>query len=259
MKKNNTAFTLAEVLITLAIIGVIASITIPALVGTTMWRARETELKKAYLTLENMLQMYKFTNGNPAACYYWDKSPYSGGGASCVAYNAAGECSKYAMGDGSPLPSDYNGVFTECAKLADFMRTDMKLRKYCPINGVADGCMPEYKGLDSLYKDKNPDGTDVDATKATTGCGGFRAESLKTKMTFVTADGMIFFLYAPTTPIVGVDTNGVKGPNQWGYDVHAFMLKGNSGGTNFAPGGCEPIDKGGRSTHSMLFTSQAGM
>lgn len=253
MKKYKMGFTLAEVLITLAIIGVIASITIPVLVGTTMWRARETELKKAYLTLENMLQMYKVRNGNPASCYYWDVNPH--GGASCVEYTPAGECARYALANGNPLPSNYNGVFNECSKIADFMRTDMKLRKYCATNGVANGCMPEYKGLDGIYKDKNPSGSDVDAAKASSGCGGFRSESLKTKMTFVASDGMIFFLYAPTTPIVGVDTNGVNGPNQWGYDVHAFTLKGTAGATNFSPGGCEPIEPGGRSTHSMLFAS----
>lgn len=54
MKKG---FTLAEVLITLGIIGVVAAVTIPALVTTYQKRATESLLKKAYSTLVNALRM----------------------------------------------------------------------------------------------------------------------------------------------------------------------------------------------------------
>ena len=50
-------FTLAEVLITLGIIGVVAAVTIPALVTTYQKRATESQLKKAYSTLVNALRM----------------------------------------------------------------------------------------------------------------------------------------------------------------------------------------------------------
>ena len=46
---KRSAFTLAEVLITLGIIGVVAAVTIPALVTTYQKRATESQLKKAYI------------------------------------------------------------------------------------------------------------------------------------------------------------------------------------------------------------------
>lgn len=56
MKK---AFTLAEVLITLGIIGVIASFTIPALINKTNKRELETAFKKQYSTLQQAVMMIK--------------------------------------------------------------------------------------------------------------------------------------------------------------------------------------------------------
>lgn len=54
MKNRINAFTLAEVLITLGIIGVVAAITIPTLVNKNNEKIRETQLKKAYSTLSQV-------------------------------------------------------------------------------------------------------------------------------------------------------------------------------------------------------------
>lgn len=57
-KDKNTstnAFTLAEVLITLGIIGVVAALTIPSLVANHQEKATVSQLKKAYSTLSNAL------------------------------------------------------------------------------------------------------------------------------------------------------------------------------------------------------------
>ena len=51
------AFTLAEVLITLAIIGVVAALTIPSLVQRYQERQYVTHLKKSYAVLQNAFQM----------------------------------------------------------------------------------------------------------------------------------------------------------------------------------------------------------
>lgn len=66
MKK---AFTLAEVLITLAIIGVVAAITIPTIVTSTNGREYETGAKKAMSTLANSLQMRYAMDGQTLADY----------------------------------------------------------------------------------------------------------------------------------------------------------------------------------------------
>ena len=44
--KSQHAFTLAEVLITLGIIGVVAALTIPTLINTYNAKVRETQIKK---------------------------------------------------------------------------------------------------------------------------------------------------------------------------------------------------------------------
>ena len=74
MKKSLFAFTLAEVLITLTIIGVIAAITIPNLMQS--WRKHEkiSQIKSAYSILQNAIKMATAEHGNPDG---WD---YSGNG-----------------------------------------------------------------------------------------------------------------------------------------------------------------------------------
>ena len=51
------AFTLAEVLITLSIIGVVAAMTVPTLMSNTSNQQHVTALKKAYSTLSNAMKM----------------------------------------------------------------------------------------------------------------------------------------------------------------------------------------------------------
>ena len=54
---NNKGFTLAEVLVTLGIIGIVAAMTMPTLISSTDARVRETQLKKAYSVLSQANQM----------------------------------------------------------------------------------------------------------------------------------------------------------------------------------------------------------
>lgn len=61
MKKNG--FTLAEVLITLAIIGVVATLTLPALMTNTQEQQAKTALKKGINTLTEVAQMHQAIAG----------------------------------------------------------------------------------------------------------------------------------------------------------------------------------------------------
>src|SRR5574344_2111076 len=60
MKKG---FTLAEVLIVLGIIGVVAALTIPTLINSYQEKATVTRLKKVYSTLSQAYQMAIIENG----------------------------------------------------------------------------------------------------------------------------------------------------------------------------------------------------
>ena len=58
MKKKN-AFTLAEVLITLGIIGIVAAMTMPAIITSTREKEAVAKLKKVHSTLENAYRLAK--------------------------------------------------------------------------------------------------------------------------------------------------------------------------------------------------------
>lgn len=59
------AFTLAEVLIALAVVGIVAAITIPSLVQKYNEKVTITKVKKAYSILQNAFQMAVIENGTP--------------------------------------------------------------------------------------------------------------------------------------------------------------------------------------------------
>ena len=65
-KKRKKGFTLAETLITLSIIGVIAAVTVPTLMSNTNKAQYVTGLKKAYNQLQNAVRMLPITD---PACY----------------------------------------------------------------------------------------------------------------------------------------------------------------------------------------------
>lgn len=63
------AFTLAETLITLSIIGVVAAMTVPTLMSNANKQIYVTGLKKAYSTLQNAIKMVPISVGCPADDY----------------------------------------------------------------------------------------------------------------------------------------------------------------------------------------------
>ena len=56
MKKKYTAFTLAEVLITLGIIGVVAAMTLPTVIGKYRRKVASTKLKKFYTVINQSIE-----------------------------------------------------------------------------------------------------------------------------------------------------------------------------------------------------------
>ncbi|MBQ8886305.1 MAG: type II secretion system protein [Candidatus Gastranaerophilales bacterium] len=106
-------FTLAEVLITLVIIGIVAAITVPSMIQTTQKQEFVTALKKANSTLKQSMKLMEINNG-------------------------------YAPGDYSYLKEN-NNFIEEFAKVTSFMRTCDSLRdcfgrdefhRYTFLNGV---------------------------------------------------------------------------------------------------------------------------
>ena len=65
-KRNQKGFTLAEVLITLGIIGIVAALTIPVLVKNIEQNQLETAFKKVFTNLEQAYALYYSDRGNVA-------------------------------------------------------------------------------------------------------------------------------------------------------------------------------------------------
>ena len=61
--KIKTGFTLAEVLITLAIIGVVAALTIPSIIANNRKKEFETGFAKAYRTITTAMMLSQAENG----------------------------------------------------------------------------------------------------------------------------------------------------------------------------------------------------
>lgn len=256
-QNENKGFTLSEVLIALTVIGIIAAITIPVMQKSFKWKQYRSGTLKAMSLLDQVSIKYNITEGVTPDCAYWKNNPY--GAAKCAEYNSTGSCIRYILKDsGDPLPSDYNGNFTDCRKLYSSFLENMNIAKTCTTNAYANGCIPKYGGNDTIYKANNPDASDFDTNKANSGCAGFNQSVILSGPAFITADGMIFFPYggSPSARIMAVDINGFKKPNKWGHDIRVFSPKMTDSGYSprFEPGGCEIIEKGGISTKTLLYS-----
>lgn len=257
------AFTMAEVLVSLTIIGVISSLTIPAVIHNTVKKQNQALLKKALIKLDTVVEMaYMESQFQPFNCYYWENGSPTG----CKAvpqYDENGEKTGWTYENCANGESP-NGKFSNCSNLYDYVKNNLKTVKTCDNNAFTNGCAPDYKGIDSVYEENNPPpdedasedekkAWEVNKSNNTVGCSGWTYENMKKKPAIVTSDGMIFIPYEDSIPIFAIDVNGKKGPNRFGYDVFFLQLKGT--GENipgFAPGSCEFIEKGGVSTSTML-------
>ena len=75
MKRQINAFTLAEVLITLGIIGVVAALTLPTLIKKYEAKALETQFEKAYSVLSQSNRMMLAQGTFPMKSLYYVQIP----------------------------------------------------------------------------------------------------------------------------------------------------------------------------------------
>ena len=86
--KEMRAFTLAEVLITLGVIGVVAALTMPSVMSNVRELVIKNQFKKTYSVISNAFKKAEADLGYAPYCFYWKQNPY--GAAKCVNYNDAG-------------------------------------------------------------------------------------------------------------------------------------------------------------------------
>jgi len=181
---KQNAFTLAEILITLAIIGVVSALTIPTLIQKANEKETITGLKKAYSTLSQAYTMAVNENGTP---------------------------------DTWGMPSN-----SYDKKMISYILPYLKVRENCIDGGI--GCWPSgvnykylttsrgYEGvMDSMNEPKLAlsDGLSLSTYVDNGDCHW----SLGTSLALQNICGRYL-----------VDINGIKGPNQWGKDFFIFFL-----------------------------------
>ena len=227
MPRPAEGFTLAEVLITLGIIGIVAAMTIPTLMSKIQWLVLKQQFKESCSTMNQALKLVYEKNDTIYNCYYIEngKSHIQG-----------------------PQTS------SECIALYEELKQVLKISHVCQNNAYKNGCIPKYKGINDVYTELDPD-----SEYTSTGCDGFKTNSiLNTNPAWVLGDGTIIGFYQPEsdpfTKIFFMDINGNKKPNKWGYDIFAFMVMSDKQGAKLyiKPGGCSYIQKGGKSGKEML-------
>ncbi len=190
MKKLN-AFTLAEVLITLGIIGVVAAMTLPTLIQNHQKQVYATQLKKSINVFENMLNKMKADEGvteldqielfSKGVCHGWDCDGFDG--------------SNYA---------DFSVIQETIAKY-------LKTAKICKVGE----CTATYKAETFKTKDNK-----------TLSCQNSR--NMSEWLGFYSTDGAIYYVtsYSFNDLYIIIDVNGEKGPNTYGRDVFSFYESG---------------------------------
>ena len=190
--KNETAktgFTLAEVLITLVIIGVIAALTVPTLIQNTQKQEYVSALKKAYSTLSQAAQMIIAEEGSP-------------------------KC-------------DEGGWACSLASVRDLFRSRMNTLKICEttsqcvdfnsykgLRGDHQSVLRHIGGSFGNYGFVTADGAAIFPISVVNQCNA--------------SDYAGYWTGAKNwCALFIVDTNGAKAPNTYGRDVHQFILKEN--------------------------------
>lgn len=200
---KNYAFTLAEVLITLGIIGIVAAMTMPAIVAKYQRHVLLNQAKKVYSVLNNAFRSTEYDVGISGCC-----------------------------GD---------SIATNEEIAATFLSKLNIVKKYENVPLVQNGIIPAYKGLDAALQ--NPDEELLNWTKKyylvseddkdwtmsnfyLRNMGGFCGSLSSLKYAYYLNDGSIIIEYPygfRTIRLFLVDINGKKGPNKWGYDLIMFQ------------------------------------
>ena len=205
---DKTAFTLAEVLITLGIIGIVAAMTLPALTGKYQQKVLASQFKKAYANLQTAINTVNTQNGIPYECYTL----------------------RFGI--------DYH--YTECKEFWEKVLEQYQLIKTCKYNEPS--CRPYYKEKAQVLAEGG--------TLINNAC----SHPINEQTAYNLKDGSIFYIYNypgynHNSLFFGIDVNGIKGPNRWGYDLFYLNLyRENESkpvtGLTFV---CELIEKDGQS------------
>ncbi len=199
--KKKIAFTLAEVLITLGIIGIVAAMTIPTLVAKYQEKVMVTKVKQAHSQLMNAIQLYVAKNNCQNMLCLFDTNKTSDEVIAelatvvrkakvCKEGDTEKACKYYGLKDNKPSYK-VDGVYAS----SDGITTNGRM--YLPngmIFQVRQGSQCP-RTLETIIRDEN--GYEID-----------RVETVSHTCAFV------YF-----------DVNNTQGPNQFGADVYRYSVQ----------------------------------
>ena len=180
------AFTLAEVLITLGIIGVVAAMTLPVLVNKYQEKVTVSKVKKFYSTMNQVLLMSIKDNGYP---------------------------SEWSISDGQNS--------TTAKQLAQYLIPHMKIIKDC---GVNSGCLKytsKAKFLDGNISNINYD-TDNRYYKIILADNSYIW--FRSSTPYCINDAPAYYTIKNTCFSIFFDINGYKPPNTIGKDIFGSAI-----------------------------------
>lgn len=184
--KKTRAFTIAEVLITLGIIGIVAAVTIPQLIKNYRHYVLENQFKKAYSIMQQVTQTARYDLGVDSLYKY------------CTVYQGTED-------DGSYINSQQCHAALNKAFVKETTKSTWA------------------KGEHSITRKKNSIRTfnNKNVVKEDTGLAGFAALWVMRQA----QDGILAnFRIVGWQIRINLDTNGLKGPNQLGHDVFIFTI-----------------------------------
>ena len=217
---RKAAFTLAEVLITLGIIGLVAAMTLPSLVNKYREQEIITRVKKTYTSIAQALELVQanygtpgdnsslFAKGRSSAEITKELSKYFNGARYCEAGANAKGCKNlnYKIKYASLLQSGATGA--QMTNMTGYPRIVLNNGVVLAIGTKNSDCADYVVSGNSYNSDgsikKNPDGTTATWTQTRNNCG-----------------------------IVVFDVNGSRRPNQFGYDAYQINVFKNKIGKDY--------------------------
>ncbi len=179
------AFTLAEVLTTLGIIGIVAAMTLPSLINKAERVILAQQFKKSYANLQNAINLVQAEYGEPYECY--------------------------ALGY-----ADYHT--DQCLEFWPAVLSKMKVIAKC--DGIDYDCHPKYKTKAEVLAQGGSVSNNSCSFNLKTRAINYYIlyDGSYLILNDYSAAGHHKLYFA-------IDVNGKKGPNKWGYDVFYLNLR----------------------------------
>ena len=223
-KRRSVAFTLAEVLITLGIIGVVAALTLPSIINKFQMKTFEVAFKKEYSVLNNAINLLQLEESI-------DKC-----------YLKIGLCPT----ESHPNNTCYISECSDCSALKQGLINKLKLTQIS-MSGIS------YPKREQVLKDG---GVTINDTYSYDSAQVYSSA-------FLLSDGAILMFaqnsYEKSAYNVYfiIDVNGKKGPNKWGYDVFFLTLVQKNGKLRLTDEYASISQKGGRLPRTILLNKDS--